>query len=115
MRRTTAWTTAVAGPALVGISLLTAPAALAQTVDCAVYPDRCEVNDVVIDRDTDNPTDGTSTNVKRTVNNRTPPGTPERLPFTGGEVVALTLLGAGAVAGGAALVVAGRRRTSSSG
>ena len=50
MRRTTAWTTAVAGPALVGISLLTAPAALAQTVDCAVYPNRCEVNDVVIDR-----------------------------------------------------------------
>lgn len=117
MRRTAAWTTAVAGPALVGISLLTAPAAMAQTVDCAVYPDRCEVNDVVIDRNPvtppGNPTDDTSrdtTRVESTVNARTQP---ETLPFTGGEVVTLTLLGAGAVAGGAALVVAGRRRASS--
>jgi len=32
------------------------------------------------------------------------------LPFTGGELVLMTLVGAGAVAGGTALVVAGRRR-----
>ena len=41
-----------------------------------------------------------------TVNN------PATLPFTGGELVLLTALGAGALAGGTALVVAGRRRTS---
>jgi hypothetical protein len=35
---------------------------------------------------------------------------PSTLPFTGGELVLLTALGAGAVAGGTALVVAGRRR-----
>ena len=32
------------------------------------------------------------------------------LPFTGGEVVLMTVVGLGAVAGGTALVVAGRRR-----
>lgn len=32
------------------------------------------------------------------------------LPFTGGELVLLTALGAGALAGGTALVVAGRRK-----
>lgn len=37
--------------------------------------------------------------------------TPSTLPFTGGEVVLLSALGAAAVAGGTALVVAGRRRS----
>lgn len=118
MRRTAAWTTAVAGPALIGISLLTAAPAAAQTVDCAVYPDRCEVNDEVLDQNPVKPTDDQNeddtrdiTPVKSTVNARTQP---ETLPFTGGEVVVLTLVGAGAVAGGAALVVAGRRRSTSS-
>lgn len=36
---------------------------------------------------------------------------PTTLPFTGGELVLMTALGAGALAGGTALVVAGRRRT----
>ncbi len=36
---------------------------------------------------------------------------PSTLPFTGGELVLMTALGAGALAGGTALVVAGRRRT----
>ena len=35
---------------------------------------------------------------------------PSTLPFTGGELVLMTALGAGALAGGTALVVAGRRR-----
>ena len=35
---------------------------------------------------------------------------PRTLPFTGGELVLLTALGAGALAGGTALVVAGRRK-----
>jgi hypothetical protein len=37
---------------------------------------------------------------------------PSTLPFTGGEVVLLGGLGAGALAAGALLVAAGRRRTS---
>lgn len=36
---------------------------------------------------------------------------PSTLPFTGGELVLMTALGAGALAGGTALVIAGRRRT----
>ena len=35
---------------------------------------------------------------------------PSTLPFTGGEVLLVSLVGAGAVAAGTALVVAGRRR-----
>ena len=38
---------------------------------------------------------------------------PSTLPFTGGELVLMTALGAGALAGGTALVVAGRRRSHS--
>lgn len=38
---------------------------------------------------------------------------PSTLPFTGGELVLMTAIGAGALAGGTALVVAGRRRSQS--
>ncbi len=37
-------------------------------------------------------------------------GTPATLPFTGGELVLLSTVGVGALVGGTALVVAGRRR-----
>ena len=37
----------------------------------------------------------------------------DTLPFTGGELVLMTAVGAGALAGGTALVVAGRRRSTS--
>ena len=36
---------------------------------------------------------------------------PSTLPFTGGELVLLTAVGVGALAGGTALVVAGRRKS----
>lgn len=39
--------------------------------------------------------------------------TPTTLPFTGGELVLMTAIGVGALAGGTALAVAGRRRTHS--
>lgn len=39
-------------------------------------------------------------------------GRPSTLPFTGGELVLLTAVGVGALAGGTALVVAGRRKAS---
>jgi LPXTG-motif cell wall-anchored protein len=38
-------------------------------------------------------------------------GGPASLPFTGGEVTMLALAGAAALAGGAALVAAGRKRS----
>ncbi len=37
---------------------------------------------------------------------------PSTLPFTGGELVLLSAVGAGALVGGTALVVAGRRKSS---
>lgn len=40
----------------------------------------------------------------------TTPETPATLPFTGGELVLMTAAGLGALAGGTALVVAGRRK-----
>lgn len=40
-----------------------------------------------------------------------PASSPTTLPFTGGELVLFSALGAGAVAGGVALVVIGRRRS----
>lgn len=40
--------------------------------------------------------------------------TPAQLPFTGGELVLVSTLGAAALAGGTALVVAGRKRRSES-
>jgi hypothetical protein len=94
-------------------SVAAAPAAVAQTVDCAVYPDRCVQSDVVVDRppvvvaDTDTDT-GNGTVSERS--STSPSAT--SLPFTGGEVVLLSVLGAGALAAGTALVVAGRRRSS---
>lgn len=53
--------------------------------------------------DTDTGT-GTGTSTGGTTSN------PSTLPFTGGELVLMTAIGAGALAGGTALVVAGRRR-----
>jgi len=40
----------------------------------------------------------------------TGPSAPSTLPFTGGEALLIGVLGAGALVGGTALVVAGRRR-----
>lgn len=58
------------------------------------------------DGGTANPGGGTSTPSGGTSN-------PSTLPFTGGELILMTAIGAGALAGGTALVVAGRRRGSS--
>lgn len=89
--------TASAGAAL----LLAAPVAHAQEV---------LVEDTVVDE--------YSGVIPRQLNRQeTPPAdvesvsSPSTLPFTGGEVVLLTGLGVGAVAAGAVLVAAGRRRS----
>lgn len=82
-----------------GICVSGASAALAQE-DCAYVPSAClEPTEVL-------PTTQTRTEV----NGRSDVAEPETLPFTGGEVTLAALLGAGAVASGAALIVAARRR-----
>ncbi len=99
MRRTAK---VLSGAALVGgLCLGFAPAASAQ-VACDGYGQTCPVvSGDQMTRDTGG-----------AVNARTTPttGGPSTLPFTGGDIVLLSLAGAAAVAGGAALVAAGRRR-----
>ncbi len=84
-----------------GISLSGAPAALAQDT-CAYVPEECV-----------EPTEVLPTTLERSeVNGRSNVDT--TLPFTGGETAVAALVGVGAIAGGAALVVAARRRTACS-
>lgn len=85
--------------ALVGVS---APAALAV---CDPYAEKC-VDTVVKDKVQDKPVA-----VQRQEAPRARANSPETLPFTGGEVTLMLALGGGALAAGAAMVVAGRRRT----
>ena len=92
-------TSALATAAMTSTLLLTgAPAALAV---CDAYSGVC-VEDEVRERNEPRQPQGAVVRARQA---------PETLPFTGGEVVMLSALGAGAVAGGAALVVAGRRRS----
>ncbi len=86
-----------------GISVSGASAALAQQQDCAYVPTSCETPTEVL------PTTQTRTEV----NGRSDVAEPDTLPFTGGEIALAAVLGAGAVAGGAALIVAARRRPAS--
>lgn len=108
MRRTVRLASGIAAFGITG--LVAMPAAVAQSVDCAVYPDRCIPSDVVVDRQpvvvVDTVQDRQETSSVTTATN------PSTLPFTGGEVALLGVVGAGALAVGTALVVAGRRRSS---
>jgi multidrug efflux pump subunit AcrA (membrane-fusion protein) len=61
---------------------------------------------------TTSPTTTTTVQVEGKVVNRVTD--PQSLPFTGGDVALLTVLGLGAVGTGAALMLLGRRRTTSS-
>ena len=87
-----------------GISVSGASAALAQD-DCAYVPSSCETPTELLP---------TKTSVQTEVNARTDVAEPATLPFTGGEIAVASVVGAGAVAAGAALVVAARRRPSAS-
>ena len=95
MRTTTRLTIVIA--AVGGGVLLGVPSALAESPPCA-YPFDCPAP----------PGGGTTTSVG---GGSTGAGAADVLPFTGGELVLLSATGAGALAAGAALVVAGRRRT----
>lgn len=89
----------------------TPPGAGAGNTDIGGTDDTPATNDTA-DSDTgDSGTEDTGTAVNRRSTPSTP-STPATLPFTGGEIVLLTALGAGALAGGTALVVAGRRKSS---
>ncbi len=107
-----------------GIAVLGAPAALAQEkAVCDAYPQRCVVlpdTGVLGDQMTrGDATAGAGAGAGATVSGSGVPGSvgartgvPSSLPFTGGDVVLISLVGAAAVVGGAALVVTGRRRSS---
>lgn len=94
-------TSALATAAMTSTLLFTgAPAALAV---CDAYSGVCVEDEVRERNEPGQPQDADAVVRARQA--------PETLPFTGGEVVMLSVLGAGAVAGGAALLVAGRRRS----
>jgi hypothetical protein len=96
MRRTARLATGVAVLGVVGFA--GAPAAIAQTATCNSYSGTCVEPVVVNDR-------GAGSG---TVSGRS--STPASLPFTGGEVLLLGFVGAGALAAGTVLVAATRRR-----
>lgn len=90
----------LAGAALAGgVGLLGAPAAHADTT-CDAYSGVCPVV----------PGKQLPAGEVKAVVVKKPAATPSTLPFTGGDVVLVSVLGAAAVAGGGALLVAGRRR-----
>lgn len=108
MRRTARLATGVAVCGIVGS--VGAPTAFAQTVEqCSVYAEACVESEVIENKQvSDDGAVAESSQGSGTVSNNS--STPATLPFTGGEVLLLGLVGAGALAGGTALVVAGRRR-----
>ncbi len=103
MRRTARLATGAVVLGVVGFAGV--PAASAQEVACEAYARTCTPIGGVQDEQVNQ---GAGNQGAGTVSGRT---TPNTLPFTGGDIVLLSLLGAGTLAGGTALVVAGRRRT----
>lgn len=93
----------VAGPAAPA-SAQTAPVCDAYSGACATPPASTPVDDV-------DDTGVLGTSVSTGTGGAATEGD---LPFTGGEAVMIGLLGVGALAGGTALVVAGRRRADGS-
>ena len=116
MRTLTRFTLVAA--AVGGGALLGAPAALAQTAPCK-YPFDCPVGSgggsnnpgVGGDKTPTGSTGGAGTSIPNAGGGSTTTGAATVLPFTGGEIVLLTATGAGALAAGSALLVAGRRRS----
>jgi hypothetical protein len=106
MRRTVCLATGVAAVGFVAVVGM--PTAVAATVDCAVYPDACVESEVVEDGVV---VQDETTDRSNVADNRS---TPSTLPFTGGEVVLLSLAGAGAVVAGTVLVLSARRRSATS-
>jgi hypothetical protein len=128
--RTYAATALLAGASWLTVGVATPAFALCEVPDaysggCPSTPPGDGVGDTDLDGDTESPGSGTDTGsgtspggsgeapgsgTPATGNARS---TPTTLPFTGGELVLMTAIGVGALAGGTALAVAGRRRTHS--
>ena len=100
--RTTARLVAAA-TTVTAVSLLGAPAAMAQESPACAYPFDCRPPVIDLDLTKFEAPPAQDPPVGR-------PQTPTQLPFTGGEVVLIALAGGTAIAGGAALVAVGRRR-----
>ena len=94
---------ALGGLTFAGLVAVAGPAAAV----CDAYSGTCTEPPAVLDQEftpAQTPTTQTRASVTPTVE------TPATLPFTGGELVLVSAVGIGALAGGTALVVAGRRR-----
>lgn len=102
MRRTARLATGVAVLGVAGF--VGAPAAIAETANCAIYSGTCVKSVVINDRGA---VSGAVSD-RKTVSGRS--STPASLPVTGSDVLLLGLVGAGAVAAGTVLVAATRRR-----
>lgn len=100
---------AIGSLSLIAIVGLGAPASAV----CDAYSGTCTEPPAVLDTELNAPT-STDTVVRGSVapTGTAPAVTPTTLPFTGGELVLLSTLGVAALTGGAVLVAAGRRRTS---
>ncbi len=96
----------------VGICVSGATAALAQQ-ECAYVPNSCVTPTEVLPLQQNRAEVNGRTEVADTEVADTEVAEPDTLPFTGGEIALAAVLGAGAVAGGAALVLAARRRPAS--
>lgn len=88
---------------------LASPAA-AQTAVCDAYSTTCPTPAPDGDGDGSTDTDGGGGGGTSIDGNGGGTARPATLPFTGGEVVLLSAVGVGALVGGTALVVAGRRK-----
>ncbi len=103
----------LAGAVVGAVSVIGVPAALAQTAAECAYPfDNCDdFGGGTVDGATGDGGAGGDVAGGGTLD--AAPARGGALPFTGGETVLLGATGLGALAGGAALVIAGRRRVAS--
>lgn len=107
MRRVTQLLPGLALAGGLGIALAS-PAAAVDVVACDSYGQTCPA---VLGEEFTRGSEGSGGAVSGRSTTGRGSTSPSTLPFTGGDVVLLSVIGAGAVAGGAALIAAGRRRT----
>ena len=105
----------VATGTAVAAGLLTVGLAGPASAACDAYSNSCtpptQVLGTTVTRGGVAPGTTTATSTTSTTSTPTTTSTPSSLPFTGAQLTLLTLAGAGALAGGTALVLAGRRRS----
>ena len=98
---------ALGGLTFAGLVAVAGPAAAV----CDAYSGTCTEPPAVLDQEFTPAAQTPAITTTQTRASVTPTAqTPATLPFTGGELVLVSAVGIGALAGGTALVVAGRRR-----